>query len=303
MNTHLQGIEVFVAVVECGSFTAAADRLGLSKSAVSKQVTALEDRLGARLMNRTTRRLSLTEEGRAYHERCAAVLAELRDAELAVSRLSDTPRGTLRISAPMSFSIQHLAPALADFRARYPELHIDVTLNDRLVDVVDEGYDVAIRIAQLPDSSLIARRLATCRRITAASPHYLAEHGRPAHPRDLAGHHVLVYSYLQNPRELTYAEDGRPLVVNVNPAVTANNGDFLACMAASGHGILLSPSFILGEAIRAGHLVPILESYEADPIAIYAIYPHNRHLSAKVRLFIDFLATRYRDPPPWDEGI
>ncbi len=303
MSERLQGIEIFVAVVETGSFTAAAGRLGLSKSAISKHVSALEDRLGARLMNRTTRRLSLTEEGRAYYDRCAAVLAELGEAELAVSRLSHTPRGTLRVNAPMSFGILQLAPALAAFQALYPDLHVDVTLNDRLVDVVDEGYDVAIRISRLPDSSLIARRLATCRLITAASPGYLAQHGRPAHPRDLEHHRVMVYSYQANPRGLHYTELGAPLTVTVDPAVIANNGDFLACMAASGHGILRSPSFILGNPIRAGQLEPILEAFEADPIAIYAIYPHNRHLSAKVRLFIDFLATRYRDPPPWDEGI
>lgn len=304
MSERLQGIEIFVAVVEEGSFTAAAERLGLSKSAASKHVSALEDRLGARLLNRTTRRLSLTEVGRAYFERCRTVLEEIEAAERSVTDLSDTPRGTLRINAPMSFGVKHLAPALAEFQGVYPDLRTDVSLNDRQVDLIDEGYDLAIRIAELPDSSLIARRLSSCRRITCASPEYLVQHGRPEHPRDLASHRLLAYSYLANPRELRYSVEGEDFHVELDDcSASANNGDFLASMAAAGLGILMTPSFIVGDHIRDGRLVPILCDFEAEPIAIYAIYPHSRHLSVKVRLFIDYLSSRFRDPPPWDEGV
>ena len=303
MSERLQGVEVFVEVVRAGSFTAAADRLGVSKSAASKQITALEDRLGARLLNRTTRRLSLTEVGRAYYDRCAVVLDDILAAEQAVTELSDTPRGTLRLNAPMSFGIRYLAPAVAEFQGLYPDLRVDVTLNDRRVDVVEEGYDLAIRIADLPDSSLIARKLATCRRVTCASPEYLVHCGRPGRPEELAHHRMLSYSYISNPREFRFQENGQPLTVTTDPVVTANNGDFLTSIATAGLGILLTPSFIVGDAVRAGRLVPILQDFEADPIAIYAIYPHSRHLSAKVRLFIDHLARCFKDPPPWDQGV
>ncbi|MBT6118686.1 MAG: LysR family transcriptional regulator, partial [Rhodospirillaceae bacterium] len=198
---HLAGMAVFAKVVEARSFTAAAEQLGLSKSAVSKQISRLEDRLGIRLLNRTTRRLSLTEAGAAYYERCARIVAEAEAADLAITHLQSEPRGVLQVNAPMSFGIAHVAPAIPDFLERYPELRVDMTLNDRVVDLVDEGFDVAIRIGALADSSLIARRLAESRMVAVAAPGYLQRHGAPDRPEDLERHNCLSYSYTPQERQ------------------------------------------------------------------------------------------------------
>jgi DNA-binding transcriptional LysR family regulator len=293
---HLTGMAVFAKVVETGTFTGAAQAMGLSKGAVSKQIAKLEDRLGARLLNRTTRRSSLTEVGAAFYERCRRIVAEAEEAELAVTRLHAEPRGTLRVNLPMSFGMIHMADALPDFMAAYPEISLDVTLDDRVVNVVDEGYDVVIRITDLPDSSLIARRIAPFRIATCASSAYWDAHGRPKHPGDLRNHACLLYSYLSNLNEWRYRGPDGPFAVRVDGPMRGNNGDLLRAAAVAGLGVVRSPTFIVGCDLVEGRLEQVLAEYEDDDRGIYAVYPHNRHLSAKVRAFVDFMATRFADP-------
>ncbi|MCP5366513.1 MAG: LysR family transcriptional regulator [Hyphomicrobiales bacterium] len=291
---------VFARVVEAGSFSRAAQDLGMSKSAVSKQVARLEDRLRARLLNRTTRRIGLTEVGTAFYERCARILTEVQEAEEAVSNLQAEPRGTLRVNAPMSFGIDHLAPCLPDFMARHPDLVVDITLNDRVVDLIDEGFDVGVRITRLPDSSLVARRLAPFRSVVCAAPDYWRRHPRPAHPADLAHHNCLIYTYMQSQNAFEFDGPDGPLRVRVDGTLRANNGDVLRNAAVGGLGVYIAPTFIVGEELVAGRLEAVLHDYTRSARSIYAVYPHNRHLSAKVRVFVDFLARRFGDDPYWD---
>ncbi|HBT43140.1 MAG TPA: LysR family transcriptional regulator, partial [Rhodospirillaceae bacterium] len=273
---HLTGMAVFAKVVETGTFTGAAQAMGLSKGAVSKQIAKLEDRLGARLLNRTTRRSSLTEVGAAFYERCRRIVAEAEEAELAVTRLHAEPRGTLRVNLPMSFGMIHMADALPDFMAAYPEISLDVTLDDRVVNVVDEGYDVVIRITDLPDSSLIARRIAPFRIATCASSAYWDAHGRPKHPDDLRNHACLLYSYLSNLNEWRYRGPDGPFAVRVDGPMRGNNGDLLRAAAVAGLGVVRSPTFIVGCHLVEGRLEQVLAEYEDDDRGIYAVYPHNR---------------------------
>jgi DNA-binding transcriptional LysR family regulator len=296
---NLSGMAVFAQVVESRSFTAAAQRLGMSKAAVSKQVSRLEERLGARLLNRTTRRLSLTEIGAAFYERCARIVAEAEEAELAVTRLHAAPRGTLRVDAPVSFGLQYLAPILPAFMAQNPELSVDLTFNDRFVDLVEEGYDVAVRIARLPDSSLVARKLSESRALVCAAPGYWQRRGRPVHPADLAAHNCFAYSYLATRNEWRFRGPDGPASVRISGSLTANNGDVLREAAVAGLGVAMLPAFMVCDELRAGRLEPVLRDFEADPVGIQAVYPHNRHLSAKVRAFIDHLVAAL-DPAPWE---
>ena len=294
----LNSMAVFARVVEENGFTQAAQRLGLSKSAVSKHVSQLEDRVGARLLQRTTRRISLTDVGAAFYERCARILAEVQEAELAVSRLQSAPRGTLRLSAPMSFGRSHLGPAIAEFLQLYPELHIEMDMSDRVVDLVDEGYDLAVRIARLTDSSLIARRLCAAPRVICASPAYLATRGTPQRPTDLTSHNCLLYSYLSTGDTWHFPTDGgEDVAVHVTGNLRANNGDVLLEGAMAGLGIAGAPAFMAEPALADGRLVEILKPYRDFGAAVHAVYPHNRHLSVKVRAFIDFLAQRFVSDP------
>ncbi len=300
----LTGMAVFARVVEARGFTAAARQLGMSKSAVSKAVAALEDRLGARLLNRTTRRLSLTEVGHAFYERSARVVAEAEEAELAVTRLQEAPRGTLRLSAPLSFGLRHLGPALPGFMAAHPELRLDLDFTDRFVDLIEEGYDLAVRIGHLPDSSLIARRLAESRLVVCAAPAYWDRRGRPERPEELGGHDCLTYAYHPNPAEWPFAEPGgRRIAVRVDGALRTNNGDVSLQAALGGLGVVRLPTFIVGPDLAAGRLEAALTAYELPPLGVFAVYPHNRHLSAKVRAFVDFLAERFgRQAAGWDSA-
>ena len=300
---NLTGMAVFAAVVEARSFSSAAVRLALSKSAVSKQVSRLEDRLGARLLNRTTRRLSLTEVGETFYRHCVRVLEEAEAAEQAVTHLHEEPRGRIKINAPMSFGILHLADAIPDFLARYPQVTVDIDLSDRFVDLIEEGYDLAIRIANLNDSSLIARRLAPVRRIVAGSPAYFAEHGVPERPADLKDHNCLRYTYVADGREWRFRGSDGEEAIEVSGSMRANNSDVLRGAALAGVGLMMAPTFIVGDEVRAGRLRPVLTEFELADLGIYAVYPHKRHLSPKVRAFVDFLAERYGDDPYWDEGI
>ncbi len=297
----LDDIAVFVQVVNCGSFTAAADKLELSKSVVSKYVTRLEDRLGARLLNRTTRRLSLTEVGRAFFERSQRGLLELEEAEAEVSRLQGTPRGELRLSSPMSFGILHVAPALPALLARYPDLTVDMALDDRRVDLVEAGVDVAIRIGELPDSSLVARRLGPCRHVVCGSPDYFARHGVPRQPADLADHAALVFRYHSTPDEWRFTDpEGRYQAVRLTHRMQMNNSLALREAVLNGAGLTLTPTFVVGADIRAGRLQAVLADYAAREVSIYAVYPQRKHLSPKIRAFVDFMAETIQDPPHWD---
>ena len=291
---------VFAKVVEARSFTAAAAELGMSKSAVSKQITRLEDRLGARLLNRTTRRLSLTETGAAFYDRCARVVAEAQQAELAVTRLQSEPHGTLRVNAPMTFGHLHIAPAIPDFLARYPEVRVDMTMNDRFVDLIDEGFDVAIRIARLTDSSLIARRLAPDRRILCGAPAYFAKHGEPRTPDDLAAHNCLSYAYVSDTDQWQFIDGEGTRSISVRGNLRANNGDAIRQALLAGLGVAVLPSFIVGPDIQAGRFKEVLRDYLPNRVSVYAVYPHSCHLTAKVRVFVDFLADRFGPSPYWD---
>lgn len=298
---RLTNLAVFVKVVEEQSFAAAARGVGLSPAMVSKHVQALEERLGARLLNRTTRRLSLTEVGRGYYERARQILADLEDADRAASDLQAAPRGTLRVNAPFSFGIRHLGPAVAAYLQAYPEVTVDISLNDHYIDLLAEGVDVALRIGRLADSSLIARRLAPIRLVLCAAPAYLRQHGTPREPKDLARHNCLLYTYAATADEWRFVgPDGKDEVVRVSGRLLANNGDVIIAAAAAGIGLALSPSFMAGEPVRAGQLVRLLPGYAAPEAALYAVYPPGRHLSAKLRSFIDFLVKRFGEEPEWD---
>ena len=295
---HLAAMAIFAKVVETKSFTAAARELGLSKSAVSKQVSALEDRLGARLLNRTTRRLALTEVGAAFYDRCSRIVAEADEAELAVTHMTAEPRGELRVNIPFSFGQRHVAPLLCEFMRTYPEVSIDVTLEDRYVDLIADGYDLAIRVGNLTDSSLIARKLASTRPLVVASPDYWAQHGKPLHPRELADHQCLIYTYQRMGNVWQFGEE----TVRVNGRMHANNGDVLRMAAVDGHGVAVTPDFIIWQDVREGRLEVALEDYELPPFGIYAVYPHSRHLSPKVRAFVDFLVGKYGEHAYWENG-
>jgi DNA-binding transcriptional LysR family regulator len=300
---RLAAIEAFVRVAESGSFSKAAERLHSSKSAVSRQVSALEAELGARLIHRTTRALTLTEAGRSYFEQAVRILADLAEANASVGQLQAAPRGRLRVSAPMSFGFLHLAPAVPDFLARHPDVELDLIMNDRFVDLVDEGFDVAVRIGTLADSSLVARKLAPMRRAVCAAPSYLARRGTPASPDELKTHECLCYSNVGMAQEWRFVRaDGRPWSVEVRGRLHANNGDALRAAALRGFGLAVLPSFLVGRDFQSGALVPVLEEFLPQDSAVYAVYPHARHLSPKVRAFVDFLAERFGPDPYWDRN-
>jgi DNA-binding transcriptional LysR family regulator len=296
----LKAMAAFARVVEADGFTEAARTLGISRAMVSRLVQQLEDDLGTRLLNRTTRRLSVTEAGRAYYERCVALLDDLAQLDASVSESTQEARGVLRVNAPVTFGYLHLAPLIPEFLARHPRASIELTLNDRVVNLVEEGYDLALRIGRLADSSLVARRLAPIELVVCASPDYLARHGMPETPNDLAQHNCLGYTYAANVREWELERDGERRTVRVTGNFDANSGDAIRVAGLAGLGIMLQPTFIVGDDIRRGALVQLLDGWRAPPIALHAVYPHRRHLSSKVRLFIEFVAERFGDCPYWD---
>lgn len=296
-----EDLQAFVAVVEAGSFTAAAERLDSAKSAISRRVSALEERLGVQLLHRTTRVLNLTETGSSFYQHSARLLADLEEAEAAVQQEHGELRGTLRLALPLSFGVRHMCKPIAAFSKLHPKVQFHLDFNDRRVDLIEEGADVAIRIGSLQDSSLIARRLFDARAVVCASPHYLSVHGQPETPADLKNHECLVYSNAPDPDRWTYIEsDGSRQMVEVNAAMSASSGDFLANAAAHGMGLIHQPTFIASEAIRRGNLVPVLTNYEWPISPAYAVYPPTRHLSFRVRAFIDFLVERFSGTPQWD---
>ncbi len=297
-------MQMFVSVVEAGSISGAADRLGLAKSAVSRRLAELEARLGVQLLQRTTRRLNVTESGRAYFERSRQILADVEETEQAVSSVHAALAGKLRAALPLSFGLLHLAPLIDAFSRLHPGIEFELDFNDRQVDLMQEGFDVAIRIAQLEDSSLIARRLTTIRHIVCASPAYLARHGQPEHLDDLAHHAGLGYSNRAHPGLWTcIAADGAARAVKVPIKHAANNADFLCRMAIAGHGVLMLPTFYVAEAVKRGELVPLLPDCRWAELSAYALYPPTRHLSSRVRAFVDFLVERLGGEPPWDRAM
>ena len=293
---------IFVRAVEDGSFSAAARSLDLTPSAVSKQIRRLEDRLGVRLFNRTTRRISLTEAGQAYYDRCARIIAEIREAEEAVSSLSRSPRGTLRVSATVSFARVEVLPLINRFLRHYPEVSMDVDLTDRPVDLVEEGVDVAIQWReQMDDPSLIARRLAVNRRIICAAPDYIERHGMPATPEELQQHNCLTLNELSQFNDWEFDDPGRGRrVIHVRGSFRANTADALYEAARAGVGLARLSTWLVAPDVRRGALVPVLPQYRHEQSAYYVVYPHRRHLSPKVRAFVDFLVEDFTPGPPWE---
>ncbi|MGL4230435.1 MAG: LysR family transcriptional regulator [Casimicrobium sp.] len=289
-------MQTFAAVVDSGSFVGATDVLGMSKPAVSRYVNELESRLGVRLLQRTTRRLSLTEEGSVFYARCKELLSALEEAEGEITSRSGEASGLVRINAPLSFGVSHLAALWSEFKSMHPNVSLDVTLGDRVVDLVEEGYDLAIRIARLPSSTLICRKLASTRMVLCASPKYLKRAGKPKHPSELAEHDVLAYSYWSTRDEWQFEGPEGVVAVTTTPRLRTNNGDTCRIGALNHQGIILQPTFLVGEDIKSGKLIEILPQYKSISLDIYAVYPSRKFVSPKVRLLIDFLIDALRKP-------
>lgn len=291
---RLTSLEVFVRVHQEGSISAAARALHMSQTMATKHLTALEARLGARLLHRSTRRVTLTEIGRRYLDTAERVLADIQESETEVTAAHLSVQGLLRINAPVSFGIRSLAPLLAEFSQLYPEVTVDLGLNDRYVDLAEEGWDVAIRIGTLPSSALIARRLAPCQTILCASPGYLERYGTPATVKDLATHNCLGYTLSRSIGADTWVfGEGGKIKIRIKGTLRANSGDALLAAAAAGLGLIILPRFLAAEALAAGRVVEVNLSEPSPEIGgIYAVYPSDRRPPAKVRAFVDFMAAR-----------
>jgi DNA-binding transcriptional LysR family regulator len=297
-------LEALVAVVESGSFSKAAERLDITKSVVSRRISLLEQQLGVHLLRRTTRSLSLTGPGQEFYGRAVRILAELGEAEQSVADASVELRGRLRLAAPLSFGLHHLSGALNDFMHEHTGMELDLDLNDREVNLVEEGFDMAVRIGNLRDSTLIARRLGTVRFVTCASPEYLARQGVPSHPDELTEHAGLHYANLTPAEAWQFiGSSGEPVVAVPGICMRANNGDVLASAAAAGLGIVNTPTFIVSDLIACGKLVPILPEHQRPSIGIHAVFPPGRLIARRVRVFADYLAKRFGDLPYWDRKL
>ncbi|HEX8544660.1 MAG TPA: LysR family transcriptional regulator [Pseudomonas sp.] len=293
-------MQVFCTVVDKGSFVGAAEPLDMSKAAISRYVSGLEERLGTRLLQRTTRRLSLTDEGRQFYHQAREVLAMMDEAEEAVSSASPEASGILRLNAPVSFGVLHLAPIWADFMNTYPKVELEISLNDRLVDLVDEGIDAAVRIARMENSSLVGRRLAGTRMCLCASPAYLASHAAIRKLSDVAEHGVVAYSNFASGNEWQFEGPQGSESVHTRSVVRCNNGDTCRAITLAGGGVSLQPSFMVAEDLRRGDLMEILPKYRSVELGIYVVYPTRKHLPAKVRALINFLVERFAHPV-WEQ--
>jgi len=299
---RLLSMAVFRRVVDAGSFAGAARHFGISPEMAGNHVRALEAHLGVRLLNRTTRRMHLTEAGAAYHARCAQILSEIEQAEAEAGSQQAAPSGLLRITGPLTFGELHLGSAIGDYMARYPDVSVEVFLSDRHVNLIDEGFDLAIRIGEPADSNLITRLLASAHLVLCASPSYLERSGQPEKPTDLSRHACLVYADLRSPRTWRFtAPDGRVETVQITGPFSSNNPQLLLSLAVAGHGLIFWPSFAVGADILAGRLVPLLTNWRSRELAIRALYPHRALLSAKVRTFVDFLVERLGGEREWQE--
>lgn len=296
----LAGMRTYIAVVAAGSFTAAAERLGISKALTSKYVGQLEEHLGVRLLNRTTRQLNVTEAGQAYYQRCRQLLEEFDELEAAIQDQQEAPRGSLVVAAPTTFGEMYLTRAVADYLDQQPGVSVELVLADRFVNIVDEGFDLAVRIGELADSSLIARRLAPARIAVCAAPVYLAQAGTPTDPRELESHTCVIDTNFHAADHWPFQKHGRRFSVKVNGRFRVNNAVAAREMMLAGQGIGLCPTYVIGNELRNDRLKILLQEYEVFEHGIYAVYPHNRHLAAKVRTFVDFLVQRFGTFPEWD---
>jgi DNA-binding transcriptional LysR family regulator len=301
---RFDSLECFVAVVEAGQFSSAAERLGLGKSVVSRRVSELEEHLGARLLQRTTRRLALTEAGREFYPRALQLLEDMAEAEQSLSSGQRALSGRIRLAAPLSFGLMHLTPALNEFMREHPNVVLDLDLDDSQINLIQEGVDLALRIGRLGDSSMIALPLAQIKSLIVASPDYLERHGTPDTPEALANHQGLCYSNLPEPNKWRLSDDqGKQYIATLPLRLLANNGDLLVQAAVAGLGLCLSPSFIAFRAIQEGKLVPILRDYHTTSVTAYAIYPSRRFVPQRVRTLVEFLQSAFGDRPYWDEGL
>lgn len=291
---RFEEMRVFTAVVDAGSFVGASDALEMSKAAVSRHVAELESRLGVRLLHRTTRKLSLTPEGEVFHGRCRELLGGVDEAEAEITSRSGEASGLLRINVPFSFGLLHLAPLWAEFMAQHPKVVLDVTLADRVVDLVEEGFDLAVRIARLPNSSLVSRQLTSTRLVLCASPAYLRAHGQPRQPSDLAQHEVLSYSLFSMGDQWEFTRPEGTASIKVTPRLRTNSGDTCRVAALRGQGIVLQPSFLVGPDLLAGTLVEVMPAWRSIELGVYAVYPSRKFVSPKVRLMIEFLVNAFR---------
>ena len=300
MPDKLRSMQVFLEVARQGSFSAAADALEISKAMTSRHVTQLENALGARLLNRTTRQISLTEAGEAYRDRVREILNDIDEAELAATQLTTRPRGTLRVMAPTSFGAFHLTRAIAQYHEQFPQVAVELELTEREPDFIEEGIDVAILVGRLGESSLIAKPLARTRFVLCAAPAYLERRGEPASPQDLVNHNCLQFSYRQPAGTWTFRGERDEYTVRITGDLKSNLGDAIRIAAIQGCGIAQLPAYMVGLDIKSGRLRALLETHEPEPKVIYAVYLHRRLLSAKIRTFIDFLYDLYQPRPYWD---
>lgn len=300
MLDRFEDLRTFVTLAQAGGFAAAADRLGIVKSAVSRRIRELEERLDVRLVHRTTRQISLTDAGRVYYERAAEILTSLESLDDAVRSDGHEPAGKLRISAPVSFTIHCLASAITRFQAQHPLIQIEVDTSDRFIDIVQDGFDLAVRIARLKDSSLIARRIVTVRHAACASPAYLDARGRPETPDDLVGHDGIVYSYRDDDSYWTFAND---TVAKPTTRLRMSNADAIREAAIAGAGVANLPTFVIADAVARGELELILTDYTRAPIAMHTVFPATQHVPTRVRAFIDFMIEEFGDNPAWDRMI
>ena len=298
---QLEDMQVFVRVVDAGGIGLAAEQMGIAKSAVSRRLSELENRLGVTLITRTTRSSKLTEAGENYYARSQQLINDIDELNNLTSDPDCSLNGTLRLSVPLSFGLLHLTSAIEQFIKDHPQLSLDINFSDRETDLIEGGFDLAFRIGDLQDSSLKARKISPIKLIVCASPRYLEKYGTPKHPEDLKNHKLLKYALYNNNNWKLLDKNGQSYSVPLHSAITANNGDFLNAMAISGHGIIIQPTFISWEAIAQKQLVPILSDYTPPKINAYAVYPQTRFPSRKVRLFIDFLSERFGNNPYWDQ--
>lgn len=292
---RFSAMNMFIRVVETGSFSTVAKELNSSQPTVSKNIAELESWLGAKLLNRSTRSLRLTETGADYYERCVSILQDVEDAEQNVGLLQTQPKGLVRVTAAVAFGRLHIVPRLENFFARYPDIKIDLTLNDRIVDLIEEGTDIAFRLGTLSDSNLIARKLCTSPTTTAASPGYLKKYGVPRHPRDLKEHNYLVYTDLGNPGQATFRESGKPLHIKVSGHLKTNNSEVIRSALLAGLGIAKVPRWLVGDKVATGELIEVLSDFQSAPSSVHAVYSPGLHVPSKLRCFIDHFADEFKN--------